>query len=292
MLIITGANGTLGSGIIDQLLQRISPDQVGVSVRDPEAAGSLALARRSVRVRRGDFTDRDSLREAFEGATQVLIVSSNTMAGDTLEQHRNAIDAAVAAGTQRILYTSHMGARADSAFPPARNHFATEQMLHECGVPFTSLRNGFYATTPASFADTAVKTGSLVLPADGPVSWTTQADLAEAAAIALTEEGRLDGLTPPLTAAQALTFDDVAAILSEITRRQITRSVVGDEEFKATLVANGVPEGQAGFSLTMFAAMRAGNFAAVDPTLGQLLGRAPTTLREVLAATESTGGSR
>ena len=290
MLVITGANGTLGRGIIDQLLRRTSPDQVGVSVRDPEAAAPLA--QRGVRVRRGDFTDRDSLREAFAGATQVLLVSSNTRAGDTVEQHRNAIDAAVAAGTQRILYTSHMGASPDSAFGPARNHFATEQILHECGVPFTSLRNGFYATTPTSFADLAVQTGSLALPADGPVSWTTQADLAEAAAIALTEEGRLDGLTPPLTAAQALTFDDVAAILSEITGREITRSVLGDEEFKAALIANGAPEAQAGFSLTMFAAIRAGNFAAVDPTLELLLGRPPTTLREVLAATQSAGGPR
>jgi NAD(P)H dehydrogenase (quinone) len=285
MLIITGANGTLGRGIVDQLLQRTMPDEVGVSVRDPEAAAPLA--QRGVRVRRGDFAEPDSLREAFKDATQVLIVSSNTRGGDTVEQHRNAIEAAVAAGAQRILYTSHMGARPDSAFPPARSHFATEQILQECGVAFTSLRNGFYAVTPTYFLGSAPQTGLLAVPADGPVSWTTQADLAEVAAIALTEEGRLDGISPPLTAAQALGFDDVAAILSEITGREITRSVVSDKEFASALVAHGASEAQAAFSLAMFAAMRAGNFAAVDPTLEQLLGRPPTTLREVLAASQS-----
>jgi uncharacterized protein YbjT (DUF2867 family) len=106
-----------------------------------------------------------------------------------------------------------------------------------------------------------VQAGSLAVPADGPVSWTTQGDLAEAAAIALTEAGRLDGLTPPLTAAEALTFDDVAAILLEITGREITRSVIADEEFKSALISYGTPETQAAFSRTIFAAVRAGNFA-------------------------------
>ena len=82
----------------------------------------------------------------------------------------------------------------------------------------------------------------------------------------------------------ALTFDDVAAILSENTGRAITRSVVSDAEFTAALIARGAPAAQAAFTLSMFAAMRAGEFVAVDPTPEHLLGRPPTALREVLAA--------
>ena len=36
-------------------------------------------------------------------------------------------------------------------------------------------------------AQRALETGELVAPSDGPVSWTTHADLAEAAAAVLTE---------------------------------------------------------------------------------------------------------
>jgi uncharacterized protein YbjT (DUF2867 family) len=284
---VTGANGTLGRQVVDQLLGRTSAGNVGVSVRDPEAAAPLA--QRGVRVRRGDFADPDSLK--FEGASRVLIGSSNTHAGDTVEQHRNAIEAAVAAGAQRILYTSHMAASRDSALAHLCSHFATEQILRDCGVAFTSLRNGFYADTRTYFLGSALQTGSIAVPAHGPVSWTTRADLAEAAAIALTADGRLDGLTPPLTAAQALTFDDIAAILSEITHRDITRTVVSDQAFKTALMSRGVPEGQADLSLEVFAAMRAGAFAAVDPTLARLLGRNPMTLREVLTATQPTVGT-
>jgi hypothetical protein len=66
-------------------------------------------------------------------------------------------------------------------------------------------------------------------------------------------------------------------------RREIARTIVSDDSYKAGLVAGGMPETFADFTLGMFEAMRAGDFAAVDPTLEQLLGRRPTTLAEVIA---------
>lgn len=56
----------------------IPANQLGVSVRDPKKAADLESI--GVRVRQGDFADVDSLRHAFEGATQLLIVSSNARA--------------------------------------------------------------------------------------------------------------------------------------------------------------------------------------------------------------------
>ena len=96
MIIVTGATGMLGRQIVEQLLERTTADQVGVSVRDPSKAADLTT--RGVRVRHGDFAQPDSLSVAFKGATQVLIISSNASAtgGDPLAQHRAAIDAAKA----------------------------------------------------------------------------------------------------------------------------------------------------------------------------------------------------
>jgi len=117
------------------------------------------------------------------------------------------------------------------------------------------------------------------------VSWTAHADLAEAAAIALTEEGRLDGITPALTGPEALDFADIAAVASELTGRRITRVTVSDDEWKDRLAGQGTPGEYADFALGIFAASRRGEFAVVDPALGQLLGRKPATMRDVLAAT-------
>ncbi|KJK55380.1 NmrA family NAD(P)-binding protein [Saccharothrix sp. ST-888] len=280
MIIITGATGQLGSRIVRQLLERVPPDRVGVSVRDPGRAADLAA--RGVRVRRGDFAEPGSLADAFEGATQVLIVSANETGGAAVAQHGAAIDAAHAAGAQRILYTSHQAAGADSLFAPMPDHAATERYLAGTGTPFTALRNGFYAGTVPLLLGRALETGELVAPADGPVSWTTHADLAEAAAILLADEGRFDGATPPLTAPDALDLEAIAAILGELTGRTIRRVVAADEEWTAGLIARGVPTPQANMLLGMFHASRRGEFATTGPTLENLLGRSATPIRSIL----------
>ncbi|GAA0987041.1 NAD(P)H-binding protein [Acrocarpospora macrocephala] len=281
MIIVTGATGQLGRQIVERLLTRVSANQIGVSVRDPQKAQELAD--QGVRVRQGSFTDSDGLAHAFEGATQVLIVSVDKMGEQAVRQHRTAIDGAVAAGARRILYTSHMGADAASHFQACRDHAATEDALRACGVPFTSLRNGFYATSTVQFLNPVLATGGeIALPADGPVSWTAHADLADAAATILAEEGRFDGPTPPLTATQAFTLDDVAKLATQATGRTITRTVAPDDQFRGQLIGRGVPAEAADQVLGIFAASRAGEFAAVDPTLTTLLGRRPTTLDTVL----------
>lgn len=78
MIIVTGATGKLGRRTVDRLLERLPADRVGVSVRDPHKARDLA--ERGVRVRRGSFDDPASLLHAFEGAEQLLLVSSTARA--------------------------------------------------------------------------------------------------------------------------------------------------------------------------------------------------------------------
>jgi NAD(P)H dehydrogenase (quinone) len=279
MIIVTGATGQLGRAIVERLLDRLPAGEIGVSVRDPQKVRDLE--ERGVAVRRGDFADPSSLTDAFAGATQVLIVSGPAES----EPHRAAIEAAKEVHTKRILYTSHMGANLRSPFQPMRAHAETEQDLQASGIPFASLRNGFYATSAIQIMGGALHTGRLAVPEDGPVSWTAHADLAEAAAIALTREGLLDGITPPLTGPQALDFADIARISSELTGRKIARVTVSDEEWKAGLVSRGVPEASATMLLGMFAASRQGEFAAVGPALAGLLGHQPRAFRDVLAAT-------
>ncbi|MGI8446299.1 MAG: NAD(P)H-binding protein [Streptosporangiaceae bacterium] len=281
LIIVTGANGQLGRDITERLLDRVPAAEIGVSVRDPEKARDLG--KQGVRVRQGDFGDPASLAHAFEDASQVLIISANDTGGDAVRMHRTAIGAAKAAGARRILYTSHMASSPTSLFLPMPDHAATEAALRDSGAAFTSLRNGFYATTVLRLLGGALQTGELAAPEDGPVSWTSHPDLAEAAAIALTGDD-LDGLTPALTASEALDLAEVAAIASDVAGRPIRRVVVTDAEYQAGLVAHGVPQSAAGMFVGMFAASRQGEFARVDPTLARLIGRPPISVRDFLKA--------
>lgn len=289
MIIISGATGQLGSQIVAHLLQRVPAHAVGVSVRDPARAADLA--ERGVRVRRGDFTDPTSLEHAFQGATQVLVVSAAIRGPGALAANCAAIDAARAAGAERILYTSHQAASAHSLFAPQVTHAATEVHLAQRGVPYTALRHGFYASTIAHYVTGAVETGQLIVPEDGPVSWTAHEDLAEAAAVALAEPGRLDGVTAPLTAPELLDFEAVAQLLSDLAGRRVERVVVTDEAWTSAAVGRGLPPAAADFALGMFRAARRGEFAVTDPTLEAVTGHPATTVKTVLERLMNPRGS-
>jgi len=251
-----------------------------VSVRD--VAKAQHFADRGVRVRRGSYDDPAALLDSFEGADQVLLVSSNDPGPDGVSLLRAGIETAVAAGARRILYTSHQHTGLDSPFFPARDHAVTEALLADSGVAWTALRNGFYAHSLDWLLGPWRETGVIATPADGPVSWTERGDEAEAAAVILAGERHFDGPVT-LTASAAVTFDDIAGIASELTGRDIRRVVVDDEKWVADQVAHGTPELMARFLLGFFQAAREGRFAGVDPLLGHLLGRQPRTVRDLLA---------
>ena len=278
MIIITGATGTLNGATVDHLLKRLPSHRLGVSVRDP--ARATHLADRGVRVRQATYDDPPALRHSFAEAEQVLLVSSSDLTADVVAQHRRAIDAAVDAGVQRILYTSTHGAAFDTPYPPLAIHAATEQHLSESGVAWTSLRNGFYGD-PAQLLGAWHETGAIAMPADGPFSWVDRRDAAEAAAVILTADQPFDGPID-LTLTEPVTLADFAASASDITGRQIDRVVVDDETWVAEATMSGVPEAVARFTLSMFQATRSGYFSGSDPTLTRLLGRAPRSITEQL----------
>lgn len=280
MIVVTGATGHYGRKVVEGLLQKISAQQVGVSVRDPKKAEDFAA--QGVQVRKADFTQPLSLAEAFDGAEQVLLVSANVLGDEAVRLHGNAIQAAREAGVKRILYTSHQAASATSKVAFARDHAATEALLKSSGVPFVSLRNGFYAESSFYQLGGVRATGKLRLPADGPVSWTLRDDLAEAAVAALTDTSLLDGVTPPLTGAETYTFADVAKLASSVLGREVEREVTSDEDYRQAVVQHGLPEPVASLLVAMFAAMRDGEFDVIDPTLEQVLGRTPGKVSEAL----------
>ncbi|ROR45631.1 NAD(P)H-binding protein [Kitasatospora cineracea] len=281
MIVITGATGALNGATVDHLLERLPADEIAVAVREPARARRFADL--GVEVRRGDYADPASLPGAFEGADQLLLVSASDPGADAVALHRTAIDAAAAAGVGRILYTSHQGAHPDSAFKPARDHAATELLLAGSGVPWTALRNGFYAHSLARLLGPWRETGTITVPADGPVSWTARADAAEAAAAVLADPGAHDGPVT-LTAPEAPTFQQVAELAGELSGRPVRCVTVAPEDWVAGQVAQGTPEFMARFTLGIYLAAAQGRFAGTDPLLPALLPRAPRTVRDLLAA--------
>ncbi|MCR3720535.1 MULTISPECIES: NmrA family NAD(P)-binding protein [Prauserella salsuginis group] len=282
MIVVTGATGTLNGATVEHLLERVPAERIGVSARDVSKAQHLA--ERGVRVRQGSYDDPVALRDSFEGAEQVLLVSSNDMSADVLGQHRTAIEAAVAAGATRTLYTSQQNP-VGSPYTPAAVHAATEAALADSaltnsGVAWTALRNGFFGDLDQLLGPWR-QTGVIAQPADGPIPWTDRRDLAEAAAVILAGDRPFDG--PVTLAAPPVTLDDFAKALTEATGRTIERIVVDDQQWLADRIAEGTPEFVADMTLSMFRAARDGYYAESGPLLGELLGREPRSAAQQVA---------
>ncbi|MFH9573919.1 NAD(P)H-binding protein [Streptomyces sp. NPDC017454] len=280
MIVVTGATGGLGGATVEHLLKRVPADRIGVSVRD--AAKARHFAERGVRVRQGSYEDPAALRDSFAGAEQVLLVSGNDPAADMVGLHRRAIEAAVAAGVRRVLYTSQQGAVPGNPYRPSDIHIATEAILDDSGIDWTALRNGAYGPLDQVLGPWQ-QTGVIAQPEDGPVPYTDRADIAEATAVVLAGDRPFDGPVT-LTAPTALTFDDLTEIASDLTGRTIERVVLDDEQWVTDQITTGVPEQMARLMLTWYQAARAGCFAEADPLLADLLGREPRTAADRLAA--------
>ena len=230
--VLTGATGGLGGRVGRLLADHGVP--LRLVVRDPSRAPDLPGAEVVV----ATYDDAAALRSAFEGASSVFLVSAAEHP-ERVRQHLTAVDAAAAAGVDRVVYTSFLGAAPDATFTFARDHAATEERLRASGLAWTFLRDAFYQDVLPHFAGAD---GTLRGPAgDGRLSAVTRDDVAAAAAAVLTEGAAHDGRTYDLTGPEALSFDEVAAQLAEVSGRPVSYVRETVDEAYASRSGYGAP---------------------------------------------------
>ena len=104
-IVISGASGQLGGLVVKELLARGVPASNLILVsRTPEKLDEYKKLGAATRL--GDFAKPESLPAAFAGGKKLLLISIGFGAGPRPEAHKHAVDAAVAAGIDRIVYTS------------------------------------------------------------------------------------------------------------------------------------------------------------------------------------------
>ncbi|MFL9878797.1 SDR family oxidoreductase [Herbaspirillum rhizosphaerae] len=272
MIVVTGAAGQLGRLVIAALLKTVSAGQIVAAVRSPEKAGDVAAL--GVQVRRADYTDAASLDAAFQGATKVLLISSNEI-GARLAQHRAVIDAAKRAKVQLLAYTSVL--RADtSSLGLAAEHWETEQAIKDSGVPAAILRNGWYTENYTVGVPGAVAQGAIYGSAgEGRISSAARNDYAEAAAVVLAGEGHA-GKIYELAGDSAYTLAELAAEVSRQSGKSVEYRNIPEADYKAALVGFGLPEVVAALLSNSDTAASKGALFDEGRQLSALIGR-PTT---------------
>lgn len=283
MFTVTGASGHLGHLVVQHLLQRVPASAVLATTRHPERLADLAAI--GVTVRQADFADPASLRAAFAGATRMLIVSTNSpMAGTYEGHHRAAVEAAAAVGVTHIAYTSAIGADPTAAPGLARDHGLTEAALAATGIPWTALRNSFYAEGLAQIVARSCTDGTLIFPeGDAKTYWVTREDCARVAAAVLA--GATDLVGPvEVTGPEGLSFGEVTERLAALCGRAVPVRHVSAEEYIAHLIAVGMPGPVAAAVGDLTAAVAVTPLGTATDTVERLTGRPAAPVDEALRA--------
>ncbi|MFS0852836.1 SDR family oxidoreductase [Microbacterium sp. 179-I 3D4 NHS] len=277
--LVTGATGHLGRLVIAGLLERgAEPSSIVAGVRDLARAADLSAL--GVRTAVVDYDRPETVAAALEDVDTVLLISGSEV-GRRVDQHRAVIDAAVAAGVSKFVYTSAPQAPT-SALILAPEHKATEELIAASGLPAVILRNNWYTENYAGDLAQARETGTIAASVgDGRVASASRRDFADAAAVVLLEDGHV-GQAYELGGDVAWTFDDLAAALTEVVGRPVEYRALSTEEHAAALEAAGLDAGTVGFVTALDAGIRDGALAHTDGTLARLIGRPTTPLVEGL----------
>jgi NAD(P)H dehydrogenase (quinone) len=272
---VTGSTGQLGSRVARRLAASGVPQRL--IVRDPARAPELAGAE----VAQAAYGESAALLDALDGVTTLLLLSA-TESADRVSLHTATVDAAVAAGVRRIVYTSFVGASPAATFTFARDHWHTEKHLRGTGVDFTFLRDNLYLDFVPGFVG---EDGVIRGPAgDGRVAAVARDDVAEVAAAVLVDESH-SGKTYDLTGPSAFTLNEAAGLLSEAWGRSVRYEAETLDEAYRSREGFGAPPWEVAGWVTSYAAIASGELSKVSSAVQDVTGHPPTGLAEYLART-------
>ena len=266
MITVFGATGTTGAPLVDTLLAK------GATVRavtsDPAKVGTLKA--KGCEAVAADFTDPAALARACDGAEKIYLVTPAHL--DMRRWKANVIEAAKAAGVRHVVVGTGLGASPKAGLTFGKWHSETQELLKQSDLDWTFVQPTYFMQNLLWQAGNIAKDAVYYDDLGGPVAWIDARDIADVAAEALTApgyEGKALGLTGP----EALTGDDIAALLSEVTGRNVTCAPLSAEDTKASMIAGGMQDEVAGAMVELASIAPKGYLAGIETTVSDVLGR-------------------
>lgn len=273
-MLVVGASGNVGGATVHALVEQGIPVRCGVTDpgRTPPRSGVEAVEL--------DVMRPETFGPAVDGIGGLFLMRPPPVSrvGPTL----NALtDAAVAAGVEHVVFSSVAGADTNRVVP----HHRVETHLRDHVPSWTVLRPGFFAQNLAdSYRRDVVDDDRIYLPAGtGRVAFVDTRDIGAVAAAVFADPGTHRGKGYTLTGPRAVTFDEVAAILTATVGRTITYQRATIVGYAKHLRQQRLPVAQIAVQTVLHTGLRRGDAQTVDPTLAHLLGRKARTIEEYVS---------
>lgn len=271
-VLVTGATGNAGSGVVASCLAR------GLPVRAAVRSGRRGEVPERAEVAPFDFADPETWDAALHGVRSVFLLMPPGV-GKLKATILPFIARAREQGAEPLLYMSVQGAEESRVLP----HRTIETALIEGPKDWTILRPGFFAQNIGGpYRNDIRESGRLFLPAgNARVAFIDIRDLGDVAAQVFAGPGPHLGQGYALTGQEEPTFHDVACILAEELGRPIRYEPASLPAYLRHLRRRrGLGWGQALLYARLHVGLRWGEGDRPTPDLPRLLGRAPRTVRD------------
>lgn len=292
-ILLTGVDGNLGSEAARILMEIEPKENLIFCGYNPDSLKKYA--EQGIETRVTNFNSADGLVEAFKGAQRLALISMPFVGAKRQNAHKNAIDAAKAAGVEQIVYTSLVNAD-DETNPSVekKDHIFTEEYIKAAGLDYIFMRNSQYAEAMITNYYTYVHTDGVLKNSqgDGKMAYISRKDCAKAVAYALHRGNEYTKTALNINGPELMTITKFCEIGNEVTGNNVTYKEITDEENYQVFDAMGVPrttdgvfkEGsEAPFSsdgmVTFAQAIREGKMDIFTDDFKKLTGSDPMTVR-------------
>lgn len=270
MILVTGATGNVGRVVAREL--REAEAELRVAVRNP-TNGAEQPADDAEQQVRFDFTDPETWELAFAGVSSIFLVRPPAI-GNVKRDLLPALAAARQAGVEHVVFLSLQGAERNKVVP----HATVESWLRTSGMSWTFIRASFFhqnlSTTHAS--DVRDRDEILVPAGKGATAFVDAVDVGAVAAAALLDPPPHADRAWTVTGPRALTYGQVAEILSAELGRPISYNRPGILRYAYhARRALGMPWPMVAVTAAIYTTARLGLAAGLTDDVRTVLGREP-----------------
>ena len=278
-ILVTGASGNIGSEVVKQLLGVAPAVSIKAAVHSRQNVKKVRDGDR-VKVVPIDYNESDTLREALKDVDKLFLLTPDVPNAAYLAS--NAVTEAKKAGIRHIVKQSVMGADLEADVGTMRLHRQVEDIIEQSGIPFTFLRPNEFMQNFINFHSPSIKgNNAFYLPLeDAKVSLVDVRDIAAVAVKSLTDEDLHKNKTYLITGPEALSYHQVAEILSNRIGRKINYVNISDEEARAAMKEIGMSDWLINTVSELSDYFRKGKASEISPAVDEVTGKKPISFSQ------------
>jgi uncharacterized protein YbjT (DUF2867 family) len=278
-ILVTGATGTLGSEVVKQLSSATPAVNIKAGIHSAQNVKKVKDGDR-VEVVLIDYNKPETLKEALNQVDKLFLLTPDVPNAHELAS--NLVIEAKKAGIRHVVKQSVMGADLEADVDTLRLHRQAEKIIEQSGIPFTFLRPNEFMQNFINFHSPSIKgNNAFYVPLeDAKVSLVDVRDIAAVAVKSLIEEDKHKNKTYLITGPEAVSYHQVAEILSNTTGRKINYVNISDEEAKAAMKEIGMSDWLINTVSELSEYFRKGKASEISPAVEDVTGNKPISFSQ------------